>query len=161
MNAKAITRYVLLGVIAIAVGSWAMKEFGPAKAIATGGNDPKAAAASVVRPDGVTVISFHGEKRCKTCIKISELAKQTIDKEFADAEKAGKLYWEQIDYDATGNRHFVKDYELVSSTVVVTQWKDGKEIKWNRLDAVWDHVGDEPVFRAYLAEHVKNLLAGR
>ncbi len=60
MNAKTITRNVLLGVIAIAVGSWAMKEFGPARAIATGGNDARPAA-NVVRPDGVTVISFHGE----------------------------------------------------------------------------------------------------
>ena len=160
MNAKSITRYVLLGVIAIAVGSWAMKEFGPAKAIATGGESAKAAA-GVIRPDGVTVISFHGEKRCKTCIRISELAKQTIDGEFAEAQKAGKLHWELVDYDAPGNTHFVKHYELVSSTVVVTQWKDGKEITWNRLDAVWDHVGDEPVFRAYVAEHVKNLLAGQ
>lgn len=160
MNAKTITRCVLLGVIAIAVGSWAMKEFGPSKAVATGGNDAKPAAANVIRPDGVTVISFHGEKRCKTCIKISELAKQTIDGEFAEAEKAGKLFWEQIDYDSPGNRHFVKDYELVSSTVVVTQWKDGKELKWSRLDAVWDHVGDGPVFRAYVTEQVKNLLEG-
>jgi hypothetical protein len=160
MNAKTITRNVLLGVIAIAVGSWAMKEFGPARAIATGGNDARPAA-NAVRPDGVTVISFHGEKRCKTCIRISELARQTIDKEFAEAQKAGKLHWELVDYDAPGNTHFVKDYGLVSSTVVVTQWKAGKEIKWNRLDAVWDHVGDEPVFRAYVAEHVRNLLAGQ
>ena len=160
MNAKTTTRYVLLGVIAIAVGSWAMKEFGPAKAIATGGNVVRTAA-NVIRPDGVTVISFHGEKRCKTCIRISELARQTIDKEFAEAQKAGKLQWELVDYDAPGNMHFVKDYGLVSSTVVVTQWKAGKEIKWNRLDAVWDHAGDEPVFRAYVAEHVKKLLAGQ
>jgi hypothetical protein len=150
-------RIVLLAVIAIAVGSWAMKEFGPAKAVATGGNDPETAA-KVVRPEGVTVISFHGEKRCKTCIKISELAKQTIDKEFADAEKAGKLHWVQVDYDAPGNTHFVKDYELVSSTVLVTLWKDGKEVKWNRLDAVWDHVGDEATFRAYVAQGVRDLL---
>jgi Golgi nucleoside diphosphatase len=52
----------------------------------------------------------------------------------------------------------VNDYQLVSSTVLVTLWKDGKQVEWNRLDAVWDHVGDEPVFRAYLAQGLRELL---
>ena len=65
MKPKAIIRVVLLTVIAIAVGSWAFKEFGPDKAVTPG----------VIRPDGVTVINFHGAKRCRTCIGIGELAK--------------------------------------------------------------------------------------
>ena len=160
MNAKTITRIVLLGVIAIAVGAWAMKEFGPAKAVATGGETPATttSTAAATRPDGVTVINFHGEKRCRTCIGIGKLAKQTLDDEFAAEEQAGKVRWEHINYDEPANAHFIKDYDLVSSTVLVTLWKDGKEVKWNRLDGVWDHVGDEPTFRAYVAQGVRDLL---
>jgi hypothetical protein len=156
MNAKTITRIVLLCVIAIAVGAWAMKQFGPAKAVATGGDHQTTAAAT--RPDGVTVINFHGEKRCRTCIGIGKLAKQTFDDEFAAEEKAGKVHWQHINYDEPANAHYIKDYELVSSTVLVTLWKDGKEVKWNRLDGVWDHVGDDPTFRAYVAQGVRDLL---
>jgi hypothetical protein len=151
MNAKSIIRMGLLTVIGIAVGSWAMKEFGPAQAL---GN----AAKSMPRADGVTVINFHGEKRCRTCIAIGKMARKTLDEEFAVEEKAGKVRWEQINYDEPANAHFVKDYSLVSSTVLVTLWKDGKEVKWTRLDAVWDHVGDEPVFRSYVAQGVRDLL---
>lgn len=154
MNAKAIIRIVLLAVVAIAVGSWAMKEFGPAKATADGG----AAGQTVKRPDGVTVINFHGEKRCRTCIAIGDLARKTIDEQFAAEQQAGKVRWEQINYDEPAHSHFVKDYGLVSSTVLVTLWKDGKEVKWNRLDAVWDHVDDGPTFRAYVAQGVGDLL---
>lgn len=157
MNAKTITRTVLLGVIAIAVGSWVMKEFGPAKVIATGG-DKQPAPAAATRPDGVTVINFHGENRCRTCIGIGKLAKQTLDDEFAAEEQAGKVRWEQINYDEPANAHYVKDYGLVSSTVLVSLWKDGKEVKWNRLDGVWDHIGDETVFRAYVGKGVRDLL---
>jgi hypothetical protein len=156
MNAKTIIRIVLLAVIAIAVGGWAMKEFGPARTAATDGDGKTTAVAT--RPDGVTVINFHGEKRCRTCIGIGNQARRTLDEEFAAEEKAGKVRWEHINYDEPANAHFVKDYELVSSTVVATLWKDGKEVKWSRLDGVWDHVDDEPTFRAYVAQGVRDLL---
>ena len=154
MNAKSITRIVLLAVVAIAVGSWAMKEFGPAKATA----DEGGATETITRPDGVTVINFHGDKRCRTCIAIGDLARKTIDEQFAAEQQAGKVRWEKINHDEPAHAHFVKDYGLVSSTILVTLWKDGKEVKWNRLDAVWDHVDDEPVFRAYVAQGVRDLL---
>ncbi len=156
MNPKTIIRIILLGVIAIAVGSWAMKEFGPAKAVAT--NSESKATTESMRPDGVTVINFHGAKRCRTCIGIGDQARKTLDEEFAAEEKAGKVHWEHINYDEPANAHYVKDYELVSSTVVATLWKDGKEVKWNRLDGVWDHIGDDPTFRAYVAQGVRDLL---
>jgi hypothetical protein len=156
MNPKTMIRIVLLAVIAIAVGTWAMKEFGPAKAIAT--NSGNNANETTTRPDGVTVINFHGAKRCRTCIGIGDQARKTLDQEFAAEEKAGKVHWQHINYDEPANAHYVKDYQLVSSTVVVTLWKDGREVKWRRLDGVWDHVGDEPVFRAYVAQGVRELL---
>ena len=151
MSTKSIIRFVLLAVIAIAVGGWFMKEFGPANA-ANNATDRE------IRPDGVTVINFHGEKRCRTCISIGNLARKTLDEEFAAEEKAGKVRWQQINYDEPANASYVKKYELVSSTILLTLWKDGKEVKWNRLDAVWDHVGDEPVFRTYVAQAVSDLL---
>lgn len=156
MNTKVIVRIVLLSVVAIAVGAWAIKEFGTATHRATNGDQESAVA--FIRPDGVTVINFHGDKRCRTCIGIGKLAKQTLDEKFAAEEKDGKLRWLQINYEEPANAHFVKKYGLVSSTVLVTLWKDGKELKWNRLDGVWDHFGDEPMFRAYVAKEVSDLL---
>lgn len=147
MKSKAIIRIVLLAVIAVAVGGWAFKEFGPAKAVSPG----------ITRPDGVTVINFHGAKRCRTCVGIGELAKKTIDEDFTAQLQSGQIRWEQLNYDDAANVHYVKDYGLVSSTVVITLWKDGKELKWNRLDRVWDHYGDDAAFRAYLIQSVHDL----
>ncbi len=156
MNSKQIARIVLLSVVAVAVGAWAMREFRSSTVEGTDGDLNSSAA--FTRPDGVTVINFHGDKRCRTCIGIGKLAKQTVDEEFADEEKDDKVRWLQINYEEPSNAHFVKEYGLVSSTVVVTLWKDGKEVKWNRLDGVWDHFGDEPIFRAYVAQGVRELL---
>ena len=157
MNAKSITRIVLLAVIALAIGGWAIKEFGTSNtAESVAGENP--AAADFTRPDGVTVINFHGETRCRTCNHIGNLARKTLEEHFAEAEQSGQIHWEDINYDAPGNTHFVNDYELVSSTVVATLWKDGKEVKWERLDGVWDHHNDEPTFQSYVAHSVRELM---
>ena len=160
MNAKALVRMMLLAVVAIAVAAWARKECGPvASAVAHG--DERASAsggAARTRPDGVSVILFHGEKRCRTCIRIGTLARDTLDEEFAEEEKAGTLHWAEINYDQPAHSHFVKGYELVSSTLVITRWKDGREEEWKRLDGVWDHVGDAAAYRAYLSQAVNEQL---
>ena len=148
MKSKSIIRIVLLTVIAVAVGSWAFKEFGPAKAVTP----------DVIRPDGVTVINFHGAKRCRTCIGIGELAKKIVDEDFAAGMQSGEIRWVQLNYDEAANAHYVKDYGLVSSTILITLWKDGKEVKWNRLDGVWDHFGNDPAFRTYLTQNLRDLL---
>jgi hypothetical protein len=159
MNAKALARMVLLAVVAIALAAWARKEFGPAAAVARGDDSASASGgAELTRPDGVSVILFHGEKRCRTCIRIGTLAREVLEQAFAEEEKAGVLHWAEINYDQPAHAHFVKRYELVSSTVLLTRWKDGREAEWKRLDAVWDHVGDEAAYRAYLSREVNEQL---
>ncbi len=160
MNPKSITRIVLLAVIGLAVGGWALKEFSASSAGEKQIMD-SAAVADFSRPDGVTVINFHGEKRCRTCINIGKLARKTIDELFAEAEENGLVYWDDVDYDAPGSTHYVSDYELVSSTVLVTLWQDGREVKWLRLDGVWDHRNDEPAFQTYLAQNIRELMKSR
>jgi hypothetical protein len=151
MNPKTLTRFVLLAVVAAAIGAWAFKEFGaPAKA------DAKAPE-EFTRADGVTVINFHGEKRCRSCIRIGTLAEKTLQQHFAAEMQAGDVRWEHINYEAPGNTHYVDDYQLVSSTIVATLWRDGREVKWTMLDDVWDHLDDEAAFDAYLANGIREL----
>ena len=71
---------------------------------------------------------------------------------------SGQIRWETLNYDEAANTHYVKDYGLVSSTILITLWKDGKEVKWNRLDGVWDHFGNDPAFRDYLTQNLRDLL---
>ena len=158
MNPKSIIRIVLLAVVAMASGGWAIKQFGSTGIAAStaAAGDP---AAAFTRPDGITVINFHGERRCLTCTNIGNLAKQTVESHFAEALESGEIRWEHINYEANGNGHYVTDYELVSATVVATRWQDGKEVDWSRLDGVWDHYNDEPAFAAYLTHGIRELSA--
>lgn len=156
MNPKSITRIILLAVVALAIGGWAFKQLGAGSTAEA--NDPTGnPGAEFTRPDGVTVINFHGERRCRTCIHIGTLAEKTLTEHFAEALESGDVRWEHINYEANGNTHYVTDYELVSSTIVATCWKDGKEVKWTRLDGVWDHLNDEATFDAYLTSGIQEL----
>lgn len=147
MKTKTIMRMVMLAVLAVAVGVWVIKEFGSTKVIGTGGTavgQGTTTSTDRARPDGVAVINFHGTMRCRTCLRIGELAKKTLDEAFTEAQKIGKVSWQHVNYQEPANAHFVKDYELGNPTILLAQWKDGKEVKWNRLDGVWDLVEDEP-----------------
>lgn len=146
MKAKTIIRIALLAVVAVALGDWALDTMRERSVAAD-------SAPAVTRADGVTVISFHGTKRCRTCLKIGTMAKLTVDENFTEA----KPLWDEIDYERAEHAHYVGRYGLVSSTVVATLWKGGKEIVWEELDDVWEHVGDEAVFRAYLVQGVREL----
>jgi hypothetical protein len=160
-NAKTIFRMMPLAAVAVVLGVWAAKEFGPTKVSDTGGNTAEqgtTTSAGRMHLDGVTVINFHGTLRCRTCLRIGELAKKTLDEDYAVAVKAGKVHWETVDYQEPANAHFVKDYELRGPTILISRWKNGKEVKWNRLDGIWDLVEDEPTFRAYVADVVRQLL---
>ena len=157
MNPKSITRIVLLAVIALAIGGWAIKEFSTTTATEKAAGE-SGGAADFTRPDGVTVINFHGDTRCRTCVSIGNLASKTVDEHLTEARQSGELHWEIINYDAPENTHFVTDYELVSPTVVATLWRDGKEVKWERLDGVWEHLNDETTFQTYVAHGVRELM---
>jgi hypothetical protein len=151
MKTKWILRVVLLSIVAVALGNWVVEL---ARSPGSGGGAP----ADVARADGVTVISFHGTKRCRTCLRIQELAKRTVDEEFAGEVGSGKVRWDEIDYEKAEHAHYVKRYELVSSTVIASRWKDGRETQWKLLDDVWEHVGNEDAFRAYLSQGVRELM---
>lgn len=82
MNAKSITRIVLLAVVALAIGGWAFKQFGATRPAQADAASAGQGSARFTRPDGFTVINFHGERRCRTCNHIGKLAEKTLNAHF-------------------------------------------------------------------------------
>lgn len=163
MKSKSILRTALLSVVGISLVGWALQSFAPAPEPAnqtsSGFAGTAVAPAKLVdRPNGVTAILFHGDKRCRTCIKISDLTRQTLQQQFAGELASGALHIAEVNYDEAGNQPYVSHYQLTSSTVVVTRWQAGRETSWVRLDEVWDRVDDVSKFRDLIAENVRTLL---
>jgi len=146
MNAKkaltiALTAFVLVSVVWLVV-----REVSPKR---TAANATPAATGRQV-----TVYYFHRTARCMTCMKIETLAKQEVEKSFAAELKRGDLKFQSLNVEEAGNEHFVKDYNLVSQSLVLVDYRNGVQGHWKNLEAVWDLVHTEEDFNRYVRDEV-------
>ena len=63
-----------------------------------------------------------------------------------------------MNLDGPGNEHFVRDYPLISKTVIVSDLAGGQEVRWENLQQVWTKQKDEQAFEAYVVEAVRRHL---
>jgi len=143
-----ITRFLLFTLVATSLGSWAWRTF-------AFGTD----AASLTLPDdGIVVVNFHATTRCNACREIGTEAKTTVDESFANDLNAGRLSWHVINFEEPAAQHFVTDYGLTTSTVVITRRAGGRDVEWQRLDGVWDLLFEGPRMRDYVKRHIMEVM---
>jgi hypothetical protein len=107
----------------------------------------------------IVVYYFHGDVRCPTCHKLENYAKETLDTYFADDLASGKIKWQPTNVDTAGNEHFVKDYQLVTKSVILAKIVDGQQVVWKNLDQIWDLVSEKDKYLAYIRDSVANFIA--
>jgi len=127
---------------------------------ATGrGGNPEAGEAArtadVTAGSKIVVYYFYGKKRCDTCRTIEAYTREAVETRFAPMIQSGSVEWRSLNVELAENEHFVKDFELVSRTVVVAEVKGGRPARWKKLDQIWDLVGDKPAFLDYIRDEVR------
>ncbi len=120
----------------------------------TKASDPSQAAAASTAPV-IQVSYFHRTVRCPSCIKIEALSKQTVEETFGGELAAGWMAWRSLNIDDARNEHFEKDYKLTAQSVVLSEVRDGKEIRWKNLEKVWDLLEDDLGFKKYVQDEVR------
>jgi hypothetical protein len=146
-----ILRIALLGLALVGIGNWAVRAFGPGTAVA-------AAPAAAAPAHEVVVTYFTTDQRCPTCLKIEKLTREAVDGGFSAALASGELRFQTVNFDRPENQHFAKDYDMSFKTVVIAERRDGKEIRWEKFDEVWDFVDQPAAFHAYLRKGVQRFL---
>ena len=106
----------------------------------------------------VVAYYFHGSFRCPTCHKLEQYAKEAIETNFKDALASGKLEFKTVNLDVKGNEHYVEEYQLYTKSLVLSLVKDGKQIRWENLDKIWEYVGNKKRFIDYVKQGVADLL---
>jgi len=114
----------------------------------------EAAAADGLPTDGVVVYYFHGYKRCQTCNSMEALADLAIAERFAAQRSDGSVVFKAVNIETDTDRHFVDDFALSSKCVVMVTRRGGEDLGWRRLDEVWEKIGDETVYKDYIAENL-------
>ncbi len=103
----------------------------------------------------IRIYYFHRTIRCPSCEKIEAWAKKAVEQAFADELAAGQLAWKTFNIDDPQYVHFEEDYQLKAQSVILSEVRKGKEIRWKNLDKVWDLLDDEARFISYIQEEIK------
>ena len=108
--------------------------------------------------DGVVAFYFHGNTRCATCKKIEAYADEAIHQGFVQALDTSALTWRVVNIEEPENRHFVQDFQLVTRSVVLAEYRDDKVVRWKNLDKVWQLVRDKGGFTSYVQSETRQFL---
>jgi hypothetical protein len=116
--------------------------------------DPAPAPAVNAKSPGTGVVAyyFHGNFRCRTCLTIERSAHETISEDFPNELASGMLGWRAVNVDEPDNKHFVDDFKLVTRSLVLVSYQDGKVVRFQNLDKVWQLVHDEDAFSEYVRD---------
>lgn len=108
--------------------------------------------------DRVIVYYFHTNVRCPTCRKIEKLTHEIITGQFQQELASGRLVWRMVNTDLPENRHFIDQYQLITKSVVLSREVRGKEQEYLNLPKVWELIGSDDQYRAYIRSEVGRFL---
>jgi len=106
----------------------------------------------------VVVYYFHGNLRCSTCRTIEAYSEEAIKEGFADELASGRLDWRVVNTDEPDNKHFVQDFELVTRSLVLVEYRDDKVSRHENLQQVWQLVRDKERFLDYVRASTREFL---
>lgn len=106
----------------------------------------------------VIVYYLHGRARCASCVTIEEYTRETVRDAFADELKTGRLELKILNVETPENKHFIKEYQLYSQSVVVSEVVQGQEIRWKNLPKIWQLFYNEAAFKKYLQTEITEYL---
>ena len=101
---------------------------------------------------------FHGSFRCRTCRTIEAYSEEAIRGGFADELASNHLAWRVVNIDQSENKHFARDFELVTRSLVLVEYRDGEVIRWENLKQVWQLVRDKERFLDYVRSSTRKFL---
>ncbi|MFH1876264.1 MAG: nitrophenyl compound nitroreductase subunit ArsF family protein [Candidatus Omnitrophota bacterium] len=119
---------------------------------------PLAHAADVAEGTHVVAYYFHGIFRCPTCHKLEQYSKEAIESNFKDALSSGTLEFKVVNIEDKGNEHYGNDYQLYTKSLILSLFKDGREVKWKNLNKIWEYVGNKQRFIDYVKGGVTDFL---
>lgn len=123
---------------------------------AAAANAPSETVAKAQEPTKVprTVVAyyFHGTQRCHTCLTMEAYAGGALAEGLSNALQSGQLQFRSVNVDETANEHFVKEYDLYASALVMVEMAGDEVKRAKNLKQIWDLVGDESKFKAYVRD---------
>jgi len=120
--------------------------------------DPQAASQPETTDTKVIAYYFHVTVRCTTCRMIESYSREVVEQKFAADIAKGRLQYRLMNLQLPENRHFVKDYQLFTKSLVLVRFDKGKQTEYKVLNDTWELVGDKSAMQAYVEREVRDYL---
>lgn len=159
MDARRVTSRMLMAAILLSMATtWCAAPHSADEPATEGDAAATAADSESEARSEIIVYYFHGTRRCRTCRTIEAYAKEAIEGRYSAQIKSGELKWKVINVDEPDNGHFVEDFGLVSSSLVVVKLDGGRVTRHQILQDAWTLVRDKPRFVEYVQRSVAEYL---
>ena len=108
----------------------------------------------------VEVYHFHATRQCVTCKTIGAFSEETVNINFAEELKSGKLVYAHVNVDLPENKALVDKYGAKGSSLLIGVYgKDGSFTKQEDTN-VWYKIGDKTDFMNYLKGVIEQKFLG-
>lgn len=91
---------------------------------------------------------FHLTARCVTCRDIEAYSIEAIN-EWEEKNRMD-VKWNELNIEDSLNEHYVNEYKLEFSSLIIEKSVGGKKVKWNNLEQTWKIVNDKSSFLKYI-----------
>jgi len=152
---KLVTGFLLVFVMA-SIGFLLVKESRRGAQVAARTSGPAVAMSG----PGVVAYYFHGRVRCTSCVRIGNLSGKAIRERFPEELRKGLLAFREVNIDEPENRHFIDDYGLSGQSLVIVEYRNGRQVRWMNLEKVWTLLDSEKEFFPYVQEGVSSYMSG-
>lgn len=123
-------------------------------------SQPNPATADDVSNENTQFIAyyFYTSKRCASCYRLEEWAETAIKNHFKKEIENGRLEWKTVNVDKPGNKHFTKDFNLYSKSLVIVKQNDGETVHWKNLDKVWQLLKHKDKYFDYVTTELREFM---
>jgi hypothetical protein len=153
-HVRTLLTVALLLFVAASVGTLVVRTIQERSQPADGGESSPTA-------DGLVVYYFHGKVRCENCDNVQAYAAEAVREGFADELRRGTIQWQVVDFDQPQNAHFLADFRLVGTSVVLAEICGGKPVRSRLLAEVWTLVHEKGRMVEYVQAEVRSFREGR
>ncbi|MCP3933645.1 MAG: hypothetical protein GY705_31645 [Bacteroidetes bacterium] len=106
----------------------------------------------------IEVIDFHTNHRCKTCLKIEKLTKETLAASYSDQIENGVVSFQLINSDDEANEAIVQKFLAFGTTLVLNVINEGEEKHIDLTEFAFMAVSNDEKFTDGLKEHMNSEL---
>lgn len=96
------------------------------------------------------VTYYHGDKRCLMCNNMEKFTGAAVDRHFTNERAAGTVRLRTLNWQSPENAALTKRYALLGNAVILSDIRNGCEVRFENLMEVWDHAHDETAFVDYV-----------